>query len=136
MNLQYANQYTINKYLLGEGMDPVQAVWGTMLDVVYLMPTFLAGGGTYHNPEDDVDFSWPPTAYTDTDEYPNPIMGLKYGNREVVLTRYMRRGYPTMKLEVPKYVDGELELWETILVHPDHLDAALCYLLGVPTNEA
>lgn len=135
MNLQDANQSTVNRYLLGEGLDPVQAVWGTMLDVVYLIPMFLAGGGTYHDPEEEVDFDWPPAAYTYIDQYPTPIMGLKYGSREVVLTRYMRKGYPTMKLEVLKYADGAPEHWETILVHPDHLDKVVCYLLGVSTNE-
>lgn len=111
-------QTAINDYLISKGMNPVDAVYNTMLDLVYLMEWFIKGGGAYSN-----------ATWLDEDSgQPIPTMKVSYEDRWYLLQRNILSGYPLIEI----YDDD----WDVVTVHPDHLDTVLCQLLGVPANEA
>lgn len=117
-------QYEINQYLRSIGLDPVDAVLGTMLDLTYLVPDFLSRGGTLKDAM---------KVYRDSnDYYPTPMMEASYGTKYLILRRDVLHGYPVIELHQPNPLDGNEPAWTTILVHPDHLDVTLCHVLDVP----
>lgn len=117
-------QYEINQYLRSIGLDPVDAVLGTMLDLTYLIPDFIARGGTL---KDSMK------VYRDSDEwYPTPMMEASYNGKYVIVRREVRGGYHVIELHQPNPLDSDDGVWTTILVHPDHLDVTLCHVLDVP----
>lgn len=117
-------QYELNLYLRSISLDPVDAVLGTMLDLTYLIPDFLARGGTFTDAMN---------IYRDSnDNYPFPMMEASYNGKYVIVRREVRGGYPVIELHQPNPLDSIEGVWTVILVHPDHLDPALCYALEVP----
>lgn len=119
-------QYDINQYLRSINLDPVDAVLGTMLDLTYLIPDFLARGGTL---EDAME------VYRDSDDnYPTPMMEASYNAKYVIVRREVRAGYPVITIHQPQPIGPGITTpaWEVILVHPDHLDVTLCHVLDVP----
>ena len=105
-------------HLISKGLDPDDAVWGSILDITYLIPTFISSGGTYSNPTDE---ERPAT----NSHYPTPMMKVSYGDSWYLLTKEVRNGYPVI------WLMHMGDVWYPYLVHPDHLDTALCYLLSV-----
>ena len=123
-----ATQYDINQYLRSIGLDPVDAVLGTMLDLTYLIPDFLSRGGTLKDAM---------KVYRDSDEwYPTPMMEASYNAKYVIVRREVRNGYPVIELHQPNSLDGDEPVWTALLVHPDHLDVTLCHVLDVPELSA
>jgi hypothetical protein len=113
-------QYEINQYLRSIGLDPVDAVLGTMLDLTYLIPNFLSRGGTLKDAM---------KVYRDSDDwYPTPMMEASYDSKYLIVRRDVCNGYPVIELHQP----NDEGVWTTILVHPDHLDVTLCHVLDVP----
>jgi hypothetical protein len=120
-------QLDINSHLESVGLDPTAAVWGSMLDLTYLMPEFLSRGGNYDC-----------VAQQGWDIYPQTTMRVQYGNNSLLLNRFYSEGYPTIRITqaITQIVEDKPQyLWPMVQVHPDHLDAALCYLLQVPPHE-
>lgn len=116
--LEGFNQAAINAYLISKGLDPLDAVYNTMLDLVYVMEAFIKGGGTYDNASElDEDIQLP-LAY----------MRVCYEGKYLLLTKTYLSGQPMVEI-----IDVD---WDVVTVHPTHLDTVLCNLLGVPTNEA
>ena len=119
-NTQYQLDFTqqdINAYLILKGLDPLDAVYNTMLDLVYVMEAFIEGGGTYENAselDEDTDL---PLAY----------MQVCYEGKCLLLARNLLSGQPMIKI-----IDAD---WYVLTVHPDHLDIVLCHLLQVPSGS-
>ena len=107
------NQIAINGYLTSKGLDPLDAVYNTMLDLVYVMEAFIEGGGTYKNASELDEDTELPLAY----------MQVCYGDKCLLLTRNLLSGQPMVEI-----IDAD---WEVVTVHPTHLDTVLCHLLGV-----
>lgn len=119
-------QYELNQYLRSIGLDPVDAVLGTMLDLTYLIPDFLARGGTLKDAMN---------VYRDSAEwYPTPMMEASYNGKYTIVRRDIRDGYPVITIHQPQPIGPGITTpaWEVISVHPDHLDVTLCYALDVP----
>ena len=116
-------QSDINSHLSCIGLDPTAAVWGSMLDLTYLMPEFLSRGGSYECVVQD-----------DEDVYPHTTMRVQYSNNTLLLNRFYPLGYPTIR--ITQETENPMSLWPWVLVHPDHLDEALCYLLQVAPHES
>ena len=114
------NQEILNKYLLSTGLSPEDAIWGSMLDLTYLMPTFLERGGKYEKV-----FQYG-QGETPENTYPSALMKVMFGDQCV----YICRSNGAITIYLPSAI-----YWPSVKVHPDHLDAALCYILGVPTVE-
>jgi hypothetical protein len=112
-------QAGLTLHLQEKGLDPIEAVWGTLLDITYLMPTFIEKGGTYSN------------AIRRGYSYPSAIMEVAYNNKRLLLRREIRDGYPVIQITEPDNVTDPSKPWAIYHVHPDHLDTALCYLLSV-----
>jgi hypothetical protein len=112
-------QANLTSHLQRERLDPVEAVWGTMLDIIYLMPTFIEAGGSITN------------AIGEVYPYPSPTMKVTYNNLWLLLQREIREGYPVIKVTGPDDITDRNSPWGIYYVHPDHLDKALCYLLEV-----
>ncbi len=113
-------QGSLNAHLTSVGADPVDAIWGSMLDIIYLMPRFIELGGAYSNATSIL-----------TRPYPIPTMLVSYRDNWLHLTRAIENGYPVIRLvgrESPP------DTQDYIRVHPDHLDTALIYLLEIPDN--
>lgn len=117
-------QEILNTYLISIGSSPEDAVWGSMLDLTYLMPTLLERGGKY---EKVFQYS---EGETPENTYPTAMMKVIYANRYV----HIHRGasaYPVINIYLP-----DMGYWVPPLkVHPDHLDIALCYILEVPEDN-
>lgn len=120
-----SRQRDLKEHLIGKGLDDEGAAFNTMKeDLLPLMPSFLAGGGAYSRPgRGDM-----PIKGISRYDYATPELKLVYNSNSLVLTKETHNGYPVLVLV-------ERSTWYTHLVHPNHLDAALCYLLGVPDNE-
>lgn len=115
-------QNDLYTHLQSLGLDPADALLGSMLDITYLIPTFLEKGGTYTKPERNEY----PMVSISSPRYPTALMKVSYGTNWFLLSREIREGYPVIQL-----VERGDVWWSLILVHPDHLDTALCYLLEV-----
>jgi len=115
-------QLNINRHLKSVGLDPTAAVWGSMLDLTYLIPEFLSRGGSYDC-----------MMLTDEDEYPHTIMRVQYSDNSLLLNRFDLRGYAVIR--ITQGPPSSQDIGPMVQVHPDHLDAALCYLLQVPHSE-
>ncbi len=126
MDLDVVKQEELNTHLASLGLSPEAAVWGSMLDLTYLMPTFLDKGGRYNTA-----FSYP-FEEGPHNSYPSPRMKVIFGDGPdanfVYINRSIQDGYPVIVIKVP-----EGSYWP-IVVHPDHLDAALLHILQVPND--
>lgn len=111
------DQQAINEYLTSKGLDPLDAVYNTMLDLVYLMERLIKGGGTYSNASE----------WDEDNQLPLPCMRVCYEDKCLLLTRNLLLGQPMIEI-----IDQD---WEVVTVHPEHLDIVLCYLLQVPNDH-
>ena len=128
----YATQKSVNLYLESIGMSPVDAVCDTAASLMgSLMQDFIARGGTYEVVEYYPERGLGSPTYPR--EYPRAALKLTYADRHLYIWREILQACPVIVIRQPWRGLGTPFL-QDILVHPDHLDAALCHLLGVPCD--
>ena len=128
----YATQETVNHYLESIGMNPVDTVCGTAASLMAtLMRDFTAGGGTYQAVEFSIERGLGSPTYPR--EYPRAALKVTYSGRHLYIWREVVQACPVVVIRQPWRGLGTPFL-QDILVHPDHLDATLCHLLGVPID--
>lgn len=108
-------QGTLNQYLRDRGLLP----GGTHDDrggFLQLIDNFMGAGGTYSSIDTELGYS------------PAVSMKLMYGGCWLLVGMKTLSGCPTVVVEHLTVCGTYWKLY----VNPAHLDAALCYLLGVP----
>jgi hypothetical protein len=116
-------QYTIDGYLVDIGLDPTQETYQRLEQVVVpLIPETLAAGASYKR-----EGNWMVVSHgTRSVEL---SIGVRDGLAVIHIDRYGVEGQPVQELRAAPYV-------VPIKVHPTHLDAVLCYMLGITVEVA
>lgn len=107
-------QGTLNQYLRDRGLLPEGP--HDDRDFLQLIDNFMARGGIYSSIDTEPGYS------------PAVSMKLMYQGYWLLVGRKIVNGYPTVVIEYQTLCGTYWKLY----VNPTHLDAALCYLLGVP----